>query len=305
VIFGERFLVHPDLFPARPAGPPCGDDSVDLVLPGGPYRIGGLSPRQAADLNERYAELCRPAVARVEVAVFEAAESDFVDIDTRGWRYEMDLDHLPDRVRIAGLRFMAWIGLEPRLRGALWTSVAGGVRWTELFENYFRVLVAYRLLEAGGVLLHSAGVADDRGAWVFFGHSGAGKTTISRLSLESGRRVLSDDINALHRDADGVLVSKMPFAGDLGRAPGGFGDHRLRGLYRLEKSGENRALPLSPAQGVAALLSCAPFVNQDPYRADLLTDRLQDLTAEVPVGTLAFDLTGRFWPALEEMQGWT
>lgn len=298
--FAARFLALPDLFPARPAGAPCGGQTIDVVLPGGPYRIRGLSARQAADLSQRYGELCRPSVTRVEIDVFEAGADDFVDFDTRGWRYELDLDHAPERVRIAGLRFMAWIGLEPRLRGALWTNVAGGVRWTELFENYFRILVAYRLLEAGGVLLHSAGLADDDGAWVFFGHSGAGKTTISRLGQASGRRVLSDDINALHRDDGAVLVSKMPFAGDLGRTPGGFGACRLRGLYRLEKSSGNRVSPLPAAQAVAALLSCAPFVNQDPYRVDALTDRLQDLVADVPVGTLAFDLSGRFWSALPE-----
>lgn len=298
--FAARFLALPDLFPARPGGPRCGDETVDLALPGGPYRVRGLSGRQASDLSARYGELCRPSVTRVEIDVFEAGASDFVDIDTRGWRYELDLDHAPDRVRIAGLRFMAWIDLEPRLRGALWTSIAGGVRWTELFENYFRILVAYRLLATGGVLLHSAGLADDQGAWVFFGHSGAGKTTISRLGLESGRRVLSDDINAIHRDGAAVLVSKMPFAGDLGRTPGGFDAHHLRGLYRLEKGAENRVSSLPAAQAVAALLSCAPFVNQDPYRVDALSERLQELVADVPVGTLAFDLGGRFWSALPE-----
>lgn len=298
--FAARFLALPDLFPARPAGAPCGGETLDVVLPGGPYRIRGLSPRQSSDLSERYGELCRPSVARVEIDVFEAGEGDFVDIDTRGWRYELDLDHAPDRVRVAGLRFMAWIGLEPRLRGALWTSVGGGVRWTELFENYFRILVAYRLLESGGVLLHSAGVADDEGAWVFFGHSGAGKSTIARLSQESGRRVLSDDINALHREGDTVLVSKMPFAGDLGRAPGGFGAHRLRGLYRLEKSTGNRVSPLPAGRAVASLLSCAPFVNQDPHRLETLTDRLEELVSDVSIGVLAFDLSGRFWSALRE-----
>lgn len=298
--FAERFLTLPDLFPARPAGAPCGEEVIDVVLPGGPYRIQGLSDRQASDLAERYGDLCRPSTARVVIDVFEAGEDDFREIDTRGWRYELDLDHFPDRVRIAGLRFMGWIGFEPRLRGALWTSVEGGVRWTELFENYFRILVAYRLLQDGGVLLHSAGVADREGAWVFFGHSGAGKTTISRLSQESGRQVLSDDINALHRDGETILVSKMPFAGDLGRSPGGFEARPLRGLYRLEKSNDNRVFPLPAARAVAALLSCAPFVNQDPYRVDDLTERLERLASDLPVGTLAFDLSGRFWAALPE-----
>ncbi|MEZ5331637.1 MAG: hypothetical protein R2991_06210 [Thermoanaerobaculia bacterium] len=296
--FAARFLTLPDLFPARPAGSPCGEHSLDVALAGGPYRIQGLSARQHAELAERYGELCRPSVARVEIDVFAAGESDFVDIDTRGWRYELDLDQAPDRIRIAGLRFMAWIGLEPRLRGALWTCVEGGARWTELFENYFRILVSYRLLAAGGVLLHSAGVADADGAWVFFGHSGAGKTTISRLSRERGRDVLSDDINAVHRDGDRILVSKMPFAGDLGRVPGGFEPRPLRGIYRLEKGEGNRVAPLPTGRAVAALLSCAPFVNQDPHRVEELTGRLEGLVSELPVGTLAFDLTGDFWTAL-------
>src|SRR5262249_12282362 len=140
------------------------------------------------------------APAAVRGSLYTAPASDFLPVDTRGWEYAMDFAHGERSVCLAGLHLMArldWTpNLSPNLGGALWTSEEG-----ELFpgigENFLRVLVAYRLLELGGAVLHSAGVADGDGAFLFLGPSGAGKTTLSRQSEAQGRTVLSDDLNAL------------------------------------------------------------------------------------------------------------
>jgi hypothetical protein len=301
--FGERYLTLPDLFPARHGGEPWGSADVALGLPGGPYRWRHLAAGQAADLAGRFVDFALAPVpalgAGVEIQVFRAAATDFRDIELEGWRHDFDLDYGPSWVRVAGRLFMARLDLEPHPRAALWTSIEGGVRWCELAENLLRLLVAYRLLASGGVVLHSAGVVDEAGAWIFFGHSGAGKTTISRLSRERGRRILSDDLNALTRDGERVLVSRMPFAGDLGTEPGGTEAQPLRALCRLEQARTNAVRPLPAGEAVAALLACAPFVNHDPHRVEHLTAALAELVAIVPTQVLAFSLDADFWPCLE------
>ena len=138
---------------------------------------------------------------------------DIVDLDTRGWEYTLDQDHAESSVRIAGLRLMARLDWAPELKGALWTPEIAGEEWTSVLENYLRLLVAYRLLAEGGVLLHSAGVSDGRSAWLLLGPSGAGKTTASRLCLAAGAEVLSDDLNAARfpDGGGGPVVARLPF----------------------------------------------------------------------------------------------
>jgi hypothetical protein len=190
----------------------------------------------------------------------------------------------------------------PALGGALWTSEDGAL-FPGIFENFLRVLVAYRLVELGGVVLHSAGVASGSGAFLFLGPSGAGKTTLSRMSEDRGRTVLSDDLNALlpssGPEPGRPRVVKLPFTGDLGERRAAAPPSPLRGLLRLEKGADDALRPLSPGETLALLFACSPFVNADPHRQESLLTNLAGLAAAAPAQALTFNLDGRFWSILE------
>jgi hypothetical protein len=302
--FGDRFLTLPDLFPARQSGEPWGAERVVIRFAGNDYVCDGLSATQATGLRDKFGGLCAaeadPARPTVEIAVFRVTGDDFV-VDEREWEFEFDLDYAPGAVRIAGFHVMARLDLAPPLRAALWTSEDGPLVERSILENVLRMVVAYHLLLQGGVLLHSAAVADARGAHVFFGPSGAGKSTISRLGFASGRQVLSDDMNALRTTADGMVVEKLPFAGDFGPSKDtAEGSCPVRSLCRLEKGQEPALRALRPAAAVAALVECSPYVNRDPYRYEPLVDRLLALNARLPVRVLTFAPDDRFWPLLDQ-----
>lgn len=298
--FGRTFLNNPDLFPARQSGEPWGDRELILDLPGGPYRFSGLSADQERKALGRFGDFHLPAArAAVETALFRAAPEDFREIDVRGWEYGMDLDAGPTSLRLAGLDLMGRLDWRPELSGALWTPVAGGERFPGIFENLCRVLVAYRLHELGGAVIHGAALVDDGEALLFAGPSGAGKTTVSRLGQERGRTVLSDDLNALlPAEGGGVRLAGLPFTGDLGGGAGPDASYPLRGLLRLEKDVEDGLRPLSRAEAAACLLACSPFVNANPHRQDALLSVLLSLTRKVPAYALRFSLTGRMWSIL-------
>ncbi|MCZ6727759.1 MAG: hypothetical protein O7A98_10475 [Acidobacteria bacterium] len=300
--FGEQFLTEPALFPARLAGATAGDLSLAVDVPGGPYLIQGLSRSQLEALSERYGERCLGSSAleaSIALEVFAALPNEFIGIDRTGWTNTLDFDYGEHAVRIAGDRVMAQIAWRPELTAALWTPPEAGDGFLERFENCFRILVAYRLLELGGVVLHSSGVVSAGKAWVFFGHSGAGKTTIARRSLSTGRTVLSDDINALFIDDCVTYAAKMPFAGELGHTNERIGPFPLAALNRIEHAATEWWRPLSTAQAVAALLSCAPFLNTDPYRLPRLMANLEALARGARTGALGFSLGGDIWATLE------
>ena len=312
--FGETFLTTPDLFPARQAGELWGTEELELSIPGGPYRCSGLDPRQVEAAREHFGEFVSEPREREpvstegpEVRFYRVAPGEFRTFDLRGWEYSLDFDYQPSAIRLAGLRFMGRLDWRPGLAGAVWTAESGGGRFTEIFENFLRVMTAYRLLEMGGVMLHSAGIESGDRAWIFFGRSGAGKTTLSRKSLASGRRVLSDDINAVRPrsvgGSDRMVVERMPFAGDLGRTGRPGEAFPLAGLFKLDKrpgpaDGGVELRPLGPASALAALAACAPFVNLDPHREEVLSRRLERLVGEVPCRILTSSLAGDVWPVV-------
>lgn len=295
--FGDRFLVHPDLFPARRSGEVWGDRALLLDLVGGPYLFTGLSAEQEERARHRFGAFCQNASsAAVETCFFRAAEGDFHEIDTRGWEYGLDLDFGLGAVRIAGLRLMARLDWRPGLAAAVWTPDVGGDAFAGIFENVFRALVAYRLHEQGGAVLHGAAVVRDGGAYLFLGRSGAGKTTVSRLGLARGLTVLSDDLNALVLGTPAPELVKLPFTGDFGDSGAPAEPVPLRALCRLEKSIEEKVTPLSRAEAVGCLLACSPFLNTDPYRRETVIATLSALLPKsLPAYALRFSLSGALW----------
>lgn len=324
--FGETFLESPDLFPARPGGEPWGDTALRLDLACGPYRLEGLTGGQESVLRERFGErVLGPAEPSFEgdedvaVQIFRAAKSDFLDFDRVGKEITVDRSYEPRAVGLAGWRFMGRLDWRPELCAALWTSLSEGPELQGVFENFLRVLVAYRLLERGGVLIHSAGVVESGAVHLFLGPSGAGKTTMGRLALAAGREVLSDDMNAVAvnavalnaesvqaRDTErhgGFRVERLPFAGDLGQTAAQGESLPLAGLHRLEQGPAIRTAPLSPARSLAALLACCPFVNADPHRREALERNLERVLEAVRLDRLTFPREGPFEDIADHLGG--
>lgn len=298
--FGDSYLEHPDLFPARLAGEPWGKDALELDFAGGPYRFRGLSARQEEELRERFGPLCQNGASTpgaLETTLFRLADSELKRPDLTGTDYTFDRRPSDSGVSLAGWDFLARIEREP-LRGGLWTPEEGGGAFQCLLENYFRVFVAYRLLDLGGVLLHSSAAVSGGKAHLFLGPSGAGKTTAARKSRDRGLEVLSDDINALCPDGDSVVVEKLPFAGEMAQLPTPRQSWPLGSLHRLKKGGHDRQ-PLRPAQTLALLLGCAPFVNADPWRSEKLVENLEKLVHAFPAYELRTERDDDFWPLIE------
>jgi hypothetical protein len=344
--FGARFLRHPERFPERPRGDAWGNRELRLDLPGGPYQLLGLSARQeegvlatfpaarglapqpaaaspvASDPAGAVPGGAVPAAAMgagdapIPIQLLRCAPDEFLPVDVRGWDYGLDFDWAPAAVKMAGLGLQGRLDWRPGrlgLAGALWTHEDGGERFPGVFENFLRVLVAYRLLELGGAVLHSAGVVKDGAAFLFLGRSGAGKTTAARLSLARGAEVLSDDLNALViggarggacGGAGGVVVLKLPFTGDLGERRALRPPVPLGGLLRLAQDSTDALAPLSRAETLACLLACAPFVNVDPHRRERLEQVLLALAAAAAprAFTLRFSLSGGFWSILDRIK---
>jgi len=300
--FGDQFLREPALFPARLAGTAGGENEAWLDIPGGPYRVGGLSDAQSSALAARYEDRCEAASGAahaVGISTFTVSEDEFVPHERSGRLNTFDFAYHEHSVHLAGHRMMAQISWRPVLTAALWTPLEEGPEFLETFENFFRTVVAYRLLECGGAVLHSSGVTDGSKAWLFYGHSGAGKTTIARRSLEVGHQVLSDDINALYLEEGIPVVAKMPFAGEFGYTNDRIGPFPVAGLHALKQAPENSWRAVSKASAVASLVSCAPFLNHDPYRLPRLMENLEEVVATTLAGVLSFNLEGDFWTLLE------
>lgn len=312
--FGREFLVQPDLFPARVAGEPWGEESWVFDLPGGPYHLVGLTPEQRESLQVGWGFLGRgeDQKANVAVRVFRAADADFREFPLAGWETRFDLEAAPREVRLAGRRFVSLFELGApgqeegsRPKVAIWTAASDPGEFLGVVENVLRVAVAYQLLGKGGVLLHAAAVVPrsgvETGARLFAGVSGAGKSTAAHLSHAAGHTVLSDDLSAVVPAKSGFEVLWSPFSGDFrGRGPNRKEELRvpLAAICCIEKSLEPYSCPLRSSEALGRLVQIAPYVNRDPYRLSQLLEVLAALIRAVSVVRLGFRRDPSFWDIL-------
>ncbi len=75
------------------------------------------------------------------------------------------------------------------------------------FFNFLRYFLPIKLIEFGKILFHSSCVIDQNNkAYLFFGPSGAGKTTIAQLCEKDGAKILGDDMNLLSIKNKRIIV---------------------------------------------------------------------------------------------------
>lgn len=307
--FGARFLLEPDLFPGRIGGERWGDESVVVDLAGGPYRLNGLDRPMRAALERRLEPRCLPsATDALAITLFRLPAAEFVEFGATERETAFDLDHAADGVRIAGERFVARLDrLESGAGSGAWPLaglwMAPPANEAELLgtiENLLRIVVAYRVAAEGGALLHSAGVLVDGRAWIFPGRSGAGKSTLSRLSVAAGLELLSDELNALWRDGEQVVVERMPFAGELSQSAGRRERFPLAAIHTLRQGAAHRRSAVSKGALLAEVVAAAPFLNVDPLRSERLLGNLAAILEVAASGELTFALDAGFWDLLRD-----
>jgi hypothetical protein len=71
-------------------------------------------------------------------------------------------------------------------------------------------------------------------------------------------------------------------------------------LLRLVQDQKVYLEPLSPAQGMAEMITSVPLINADPSRTHELVTRCQSLMVSVPVYRLHFRKDNSFWNAIIE-----
>lgn len=293
--FGRRFLAAPDLFPARLSGETWGDEEVYVDFPGGPYLIQGLSVAQRDALAERFGcfTVVRPdGPTPLRATAFGAPDSDFLTFDLLRTDYTFDLDYSKASVRLAGPWWMALYLLTPRSGGGFWVPTEMPRLFVMIVENFLRVYAAYRAFECGGAMFHTSCAIRDGGAHLFFGRSGAGKTTITRICERAGLEVLSDDMNVVSRVDGRLMVERLPFAGEFCSRKTAEEQPRrvypLRAIYRLQKGLPESRLPAARSLMAGQMYVCSSFLNADPMRREEVLTRITEILSAVPAFTLTF-----------------
>ncbi len=272
-----------------------GNREILLEFAGTLFGFGGLNDVQVQLIEQRYGRVMReertaqeamdtlvcPGVLPVQDDPLRYSENNLYTPLTR---------HDARGLEVEGFGFRARIELSPRFGGLLQGEDPELLARPIVFENYLRTVAAYSALLRQGLFLHSAGIVIDGRAWLFAGRSGAGKTTLSRLALEAGAAVLSDDANMVLPDMAGIYrAGPVPFAGELGDVNrSARQNYPVAGLLWLEQDALPGIRTMPAALQLARTMACCPVVNVDSRRGSMLLENIAAFLKQVPMRELRF-----------------
>jgi hypothetical protein len=164
-------------------------------------------------------------------------------------------------------------------------------------EYFLRIVLSFGLYGIGGFLLHAAGIVHNNKAFIFFGKSGCGKSTIAKLS--AGYRILSDDLIGLLPSDNGVVAYSTPFwnPGWVSQQPYSADIH---GLYRLVQDNRVFLTPVRSSIAVSEILASIPVITTKRDICVGLIPIIQKINERVGVYYLHFKQDNTFWGVVEQ-----
>lgn len=168
----------------------------------------------------------------------------------------------------------------------------------EAVENTLRVVFAWRAAQAGGILIHSAGVRRNGESYLFFGPSGAGKTTISTLCPPGD--VLHDDLCVVFPSGGRYVAIGFPFLGDDRKHLTLHQEvNPVAGFYRLVQSPRVALERIRGARGAGEITGSLPFVTEQQDTGGTALRNVARMVETVPVFRLSFRKDASFWEEIE------
>jgi hypothetical protein len=165
-------------------------------------------------------------------------------------------------------------------------------------DLFLRLALGILALRRDGLLMHTAGVVRDGWGYLFFGHSGSGKTTASRLSAP--RQVLNDDLVLLLPESGAWIAYGTPFTNPT-QVPPTSGRAPLAAIYRLVQAPNVCIRPISRAVLLAELLSCVPILAVLPQEMPHVVQIDTSIIRKVAGGYLHFRKDPSFWDVIPQV----
>lgn len=160
------------------------------------------------------------------------------------------------------------------------------------FENLLRLIISRFIVDRNGFLIHSSGVVSGKNGYIFFGRSGAGKTTLT--SKFPKNKILSDEIIGVRKNnAGGWLIYSTPFWGEL-KLPTTNIKAKVKKVFYLTQGKELKIQHISKPLLLRSLLKCIISYDANFILTPKLLKLATDFVRQNKTGILSFSLFNRY-----------
>ena len=166
----------------------------------------------------------------------------------------------------------------------------------QCLDFFFRVATSIFIFSRGGLLVHAAGIEKDNHGYLFTGYSGAGKSTVCKLSSDC--KTLNDDLIVLIPEKGGWQICSTPFTNPTQVSPIQ-GSTNLHRIFLLKQAKYHQLVDVSETRALAELITHVPVISQSEKLIPPLINRCNDIVKKIPPQELNFLPDRGFWNLIE------
>ncbi len=183
----------------------------------------------------------------VKYKKFPRPKFNFPLVKTKGWRfYKGDNCFL---IYFPGRKYHSLAKLNTDFnRAEIYTQDSSCQIISYLFPL---ILFSLFLNKKNSSLLHACGIISKNRGYLFVASSGGGKSTIAKLAVKKGLRVLNDDRIIIRRVRNRYIMQGSPWHGEVPQTNSGY--VYLQDIFFLKKAVFNRVEPMSKITAIEEL----------------------------------------------------
>lgn len=168
-----------------------------------------------------------------------------------------------------------------------------------LADVFPRIFYSMLALKHDGFLVHSAGIVKEDRAFVFCGPSGAGKTTVARLSKDRSQ-IVNDEITAVRKIDGDFKLFGTPFWGRIEVNSKHRGGGELKAIFILKQDRNLHFKELTPKEALTAIMSNILLYTNQLWMNEKVLDLSLEICKKVPVYEMHFLPENSFWRWIDE-----
>jgi hypothetical protein len=161
-----------------------------------------------------------------------------------------------------------------------------------LKHAFINLYSAFLVHHNWGLLVHSSCAVERGAAHLFAGHSGAGKSTVAKLSKP--RSLLSDEATIIKITKDGVVIFDSPFRSELKPVKRQH-SYPLKSIQLLNQAKKNERIPINHADALIQLIDKVFYWPHCAEETTRIIQLLKVLVEQVPNYELHFQKNKTFW----------
>ncbi|MBO0962180.1 hypothetical protein J1P26_20950 [Neobacillus sp. MM2021_6] len=200
--------------------------------------------------------------------------------------YEVEITKDHDQIFFHRADYLIKVGKEYKFATI---SVHNELALKHALMNLFSSFIVYH---NWGLLIHSSCAIENSKAHVFAGQSGAGKSTVARLSYP--RNLLSDEATLVKITPEEVTIFNSPFRSEL-KATSFKGNVPLSSVLILYQALQNKRAKLGKSDALLHLMDKVFFWPHSQEETKGIFRLMTLLVKQVPVYELHFQKNNTFW----------